>query len=260
MFLDEIVEIKRQEVKEKKSVINIRDLEQIISTQSEPRDFMACFNDSSISLIAEIKYASPSLGIINDKIDHRLMASIYEKGGARGISVLTEGYYFKGALSFIRDVKAHSSLPVLQKDFIIDPFQIYEGRAYGADAILLIACLLDREELKDFIDLAVSLKLTPLVEIHSEEELNKISSFDLPLIGINNRDLRTFEVDIKTTLCLIKMIPSKTKVISESGIKTKEHVRLLKKAGVSGILVGETLMRSNDPLSTLRGLTIYDMD
>lgn len=256
MFIDEIVEKKRQEIKEKKSFLNLRDLEELISKNPGPRNFMACFDHSSISLIAEIKYASPSRGIINDKIDHRFIASIYEKGGASAISVLTERYYFKGALSFIKDVKEHTSLPILQKDFVIDPFQIYEGRAFGADAILLIALLLDREKLKDFIDLAINLKLTPLVEIHSEEELDKILTFDLPLIGINNRDLRTFEVDITTTIRLIKLMPSKTKIISESGIKTKDHVRLLKESGVSGILVGETLMQSTDPISTMRELMI----
>ncbi len=260
MFIEDIVKKKRQEIKEKKSTQSLRDLEELISNRPDPRNFMAAFNSSSISIIAEIKHASPSCGIINDKIDHCLMASIYEKGGASGISVLTESEYFKGKLSFIREVKEKASLPVLQKDFIIDPFQIYEGRAFGADAILLIACLLDREELKDFIDLSISLKLTPLVEIHTENEFDKISNLNLPLIGINNRNLKTFEVDIKTTLRLIKWIPSKIKVISESGIKTKKDVQLLKQAGVSGILVGETLMRSTDPLATMRELINHDVD
>lgn len=250
MFLKEIVERKRKEIKKRRS--DLKEMEKIISSLPMPRDFMANFNSKSISIIAEIKYVSPSQGILKDRIDNKGMASIYEKGGASAISVLTEKHYFKADISFIQEVKDYTSLPILQKDFIIDPYQIYEARAFGADAILLIASLLDREEIKDFIDLALILKMTPLVEVHSEEEIDKISTFQIPLIGINNRDLNTFEIDLTTTLRLIKHIPSNIKVISESGIKTKDHVRLLREAGVHGILVGEILMRSPDPLSILK--------
>lgn len=175
-------------------------------------------------------------------------------GGACAISVLTEAHFFKGNLSDLNRVKEKTILPVLQKDFILDPFQIYEGRASGADAILLIAALLDREELKDFAELVRDLHMIPLVEIHNEKDLEKISTLDLPLIGINNRDLKTFEVDLRTTLRLKGEIHSKTKVISESGIRSSQDVRHLREAGVDGILVGEILMRSSDPASKIREL------
>ena len=145
-------------------------------------------------------------------------------------------------------------LPVLQKDFILDPFQIYEGRAEGADAVLLIASLLEKAELEDFVELARKLGMFPFVEVHDEDDLEKTRSMNLPLIGINNRNLKTLEVDLKTTLGLRKAIPPETKVISESGIRSSEDVRRLKAAGVDGILVGEILMRSPDPASKIREL------
>ena len=151
-------------------------------------------------------------------------------------------------------MKKETTLPVLQKDFVIDPFQIYEARVSGADAILLIASLIDREQLRDFVDLAWSLQIVPWVEIHDEKDLEKTSSLDLPLVGINNRDLKTFEVDLRTTLRLKKKIPSETKVISESGIKSSEDVKVLREAGVDGILVGEILMRSPNPASMIKEL------
>ena len=220
-----------------------------------PRDFIkAILLHSPMAVIAEVKRASPSLGVINEDVDILQVAREYEKGGATAISVLTEENFFKGHLSYLHLIKKETSLPVLQKDFILDPFQIYEGRVSGADAILLIAALLDREQLNDFVNLAKSLHMTPLVEIHNENDLDKISDFDLSLIGINNRDLKTFEVDLRTTFHLKRLIPLKAKVISESGIKSPQDVRLLREAGINGILVGETLMRSSDPASKIKEL------
>jgi len=252
MIIDKIIEKKKEEINERKKRINLRDIEEIISTTPIPRNFIKIFKDQSLALIAEIKHASPSAGIINRKLDNVTIASQYEEGGASAISVLTERNFFKGDLSFIKEVKQKVSLPVLQKDFVVDLFQIYEGRASGADAILIIASLLDYESVKDFVELSIDLKLTPLVEIHSEEDLEKVLKIDPPLIGINNRDLKTFKTDLNTTPHLMKFIPSKIKVVSESGIKTKSDVRLLKEAGVNGILVGEALMRSSNPSSMIK--------
>ncbi len=230
-------------------------MEETIPHLAPPRDFMdAISQHGPIALIAEIKRASPSVGVIKEDVDLFRFAREYQTGGACAISVLTEAHFFKGDLSYLRLIKGRSSLPVLQKDFILDPFQIYEGRVLGADAILLIASLLEREQLKEFVDLTQSLHMVPLIEVHNENDLEKTSSLDLPLVGINNRDLTTFEVDLKTTFRLKGRIPLKTKVISESGIRSSEDVKLLREAGVDGILVGEILMRSSDPASKIREL------
>jgi len=255
MFLEKIVEVKKEEIRRKKTPSRQRELEEMIPSLPLPRDVMDSISQNSpIAVIAEIKRASPSLGMINENVDLLQFARKYEDGGASVISILTEPHFFKGDLSYLHLAKKETSLPILQKDFILDPFQIYEGRASGADAILLIAALLDGEQLNDFVDLARNLHMTPLVEIHDGGDLQKICGLDLPLIGVNNRDLRTFEVDLRTTLRLKKEIPSTAKVISESGIKSSQDVRLLKEAGVHGILVGEVLMRSPDPASKIKEL------
>ena len=255
MFLEKVAEIKREEIAKRKSLFPQKEMEELISQLPPPRGFVEAIScHAPMALIAEIKRSSPSVGVIKEDIDLQRIASAYEAGGACAISVLTEAHFFKGDLSYLGQVKERTSLPLLQKDFILDPFQIYEGRASGADAILLIASLLDREQLKDFVSLARSLQLVPLVEVHNENDLEKTSTLDLSLIGINNRDLKTLEIDLKTTLRLKKKIPSWMRVISESGIRSAEDVRLLREAGVNGILVGEILMRSSDPTSKIREL------
>lgn len=255
MYLEKIVETKKKEIQRRKTRSRQREMEEMISSLPPPHDFFGAISQyAPIALIAEIKRASPSLGVINKDVDIIQVSREYEKGGASAISVLTEPHFFKGDLAHLNLIKKTTSLPVLQKDFILDSFQIYEGRVSGADAILFIAALLDREQLKDCVGLARSLHMIPLVEVHNEDDLKKISVLDLPLMGINNRDLRTFEVDLETTIRLRKEIPSSVKVISESGIKSCQDVRLLREAGVSGILVGETLMRSAAPALKIREL------
>jgi indole-3-glycerol phosphate synthase len=255
MFLEKIAEIKKEEIRRRKNPSFQKEMEELISCLPPPRDFVgAISHHAPMAVIAEIKHASPSAGIIKEGVDLRKLAFEYEKGGASAVSVLTEPHFFKGEITHLRQVKEMTSLPVLQKDFIIDPFQIYEGRTSGADAVLLIAALLDREQLRDFVNLARSFSMTPLVEIHNEDDLEKIANLDLSLIGVNNRDLRTLQVDLKTTLRLKREISPEIKVISESGIKSSQDVRLLREAGIDGILVGETLMRSPDPSSKIREL------
>jgi indole-3-glycerol phosphate synthase len=255
MFLEKIVEMKKEEIQKRKTKSRQKEMEEAISHLPPPRDFLNAISQSTpIALIAEVKRASPSVGVIKEDIDLCLIAREYQKGGACAISVLTDAYFFRGDLSQLQQIKERVSLPILRKDFILDPFQIYESRAAGADAILLIASILEREELKDFVGLALNLQLVPQVEIHSENDLKKTAALDLSLIGINNRDLRTFEVDLGTTLRLRREISQATKVISESGIKSSEDVRLLRRGGVDGILVGETLMRASDPAQKIREL------
>jgi indole-3-glycerol phosphate synthase len=255
MFLEKIAEIKKEEIRRRKNPSFQKGMEEIISGLPLPRDFVeAISHHAPMAVIAEIKHASPSAGIIKEEVDLKQLACQYEKGGASAISVLTEPHFFKGEIIHLRQVKEVTSLPILQKDFIIDPFQIYEGRASGADAVLLIAALLDREQLLDFVALARNLSMTPLVEIHNEDDLKKTASLDLSLIGVNNRDLRTLKVDLKTTLWLKREISPGIKVISESGVKGSQDVRLLREAGIDGILVGETLMRSPNPALKIREL------
>jgi indole-3-glycerol phosphate synthase len=255
MFLEKIVEIKKEEIRRKKTPSRQREMEEMIPSLPLPRNLTESISQHPpIAVIAEIKRASPSVGVIKEDADLCSIARNYQTGGACAISVLTEAHFFKGDLSYLHLIKSETFLPVLQKDFILDPFQIYEGRISGADAILLIASVLEGGQLKEFVDLTQRLHMVPLVEVHNESDLEKALPLDLSLVGINNRDLTTFEVDLRTTLRLRREIPMKTKVISESGIKSSEDVRLLRDAGVDGVLVGEILMRSSDPASKIREL------
>ncbi len=199
-----------------------------------------------ISLIAEIKKASPSRGLIRENFDHRQIASIYRDLGVQAISVLTEEDHFLGKLEYINEVKAIANIPVLRKDFILESYQVYESRFYGADAILLIADLLSKEKLSELILLAKELGLDCLVEVHSEKELKKVLSLKAPLIGINNRDLHTLEVDFKTTEKLFTLIHRDKVIVVESGIKSYQDILFLKVLGAHAVLIGEAFMSSED--------------
>jgi indole-3-glycerol phosphate synthase len=255
MFLEKMMAIKREEISRKKDPSRLRELIEKAEDLPPPRDFgRAILENVSLALIAEIKKASPSAGVIHGQADVRKMAGEYGRAGACAISVLTEPNFFQGDLRYLTMVKETVALPVLQKDFIVDPLQVYEGRTAGADAILLIATVLSGAELVEFVKLARSLGLFPLVEIHDEKDLEKISGIDLPLLGINNRNLKTLEVTLETTERLIRRVPPGIRVISESGIQDRRDVERLEKSGVNGILVGEALMRSSDPASKIREL------
>lgn len=206
------------------------------------------------TVIAEVKKASPSKGIIADDFDPVKIASEYEKGGAGCVSVLTEENYFLGSLEHLKSVSESVKLPVLRKDFIIDISQIYEAFEAGADVILLIAACLKEDELILFQKTALSLGLETIIEIHNEEELKKALKASPKIIGVNNRNLKDFTVSLDRSLTLGRMIPGHIYKISESGIKTAQETDLLKKAGFSGVLVGETLMKASDPAQYIRRL------
>jgi indole-3-glycerol phosphate synthase len=200
-----------------------------------------------ISLIAEIKKASPSKGVIRENFNLQEIAAAYKEAGVQAISVLTEEDYFLGSVSYIAEVKNAADLPVLRKDFIFEPYQVYESRFFGADAILLIADLLTKDKLVELIEVAAGLGLDYLVEVHTEKELKKVLTLkNVPLIGINNRDLHTLEVDIKTTEKLFTLIPRDKVVVVESGIKTYQDMLFLKVLGVNAVLIGEAFMASFD--------------
>jgi len=254
-FLEEVVERKKQELRIRKSRVVLEEMKKTIRDLPPSRDMLQALSKrGEMALVAEIKKASPSAGVIRESFDPEGLARSYERGGASAISVLTEVHFFRGEIFHLGMVKGAVSLPILQKDFIIDPYQVYEGRASGADALLLISSILGKSHLAELVGLTESLRMVPWVEVHDEQDLEKISGLSLPLVGINNRNLRQLSVNLMNTLHLIKKIPGVTIVISESGIENREDVSILKRAGVKGILVGEVLMRAADPAAKITEL------
>jgi len=219
-----------------------------IPNLTPPRPFLEAINKPrQISLIAEIKKQSPSKGVIRSDFNPQEIAKSYQDAGVQAISVLTEEDYFSGNITYLNEIKGLVESPILRKDFIFEPYQVYESRFFGADALLLIADLLSKEKLTELLVLAESLGMDCLVEVHTEKELKKVLGLKSPfIIGINNRDLHTLEVDFKTTERLFPLIPRDRVVVVESGIKTYQDVLFLKILGVSAILVGETFMEAED--------------
>jgi len=248
-ILLEIVTKKKERLKDLKSRVPLSELKRKIAETGRPRDFQTAVRrlpDEKIRLIAEIKQASPSGGLIRKRFDHMSIAGTYEKKEVNAISVLTEEDYFQGNLSFLPDVRNISAKPVLRKDFIFDEYQIYESRAHEADAVLLIAAILDRNQAAEYLNLAKELGLFVLFEIHDFKELEAALLVDCDIIGINNRDLKTLEVDINTTCKLKEDIPFGKIVVSESGIKTRNDVKVLEAAGVDAMLIGTAFMEAED--------------
>ncbi|MGN1103201.1 MAG: indole-3-glycerol phosphate synthase TrpC, partial [Huintestinicola sp.] len=197
-----------------------------------------------LSVISEVKKASPSKGLIQPDFDPVKIAVEYEKAGAKAISCLTEEHYFHGSSTYLADIRKSVNIPLLRKDFIFDEYQIYEAKAIGADAVLLIAAMLTDDELKPLYDLAHSLGLDVLCEAHDDEEVLRLVRMGCDIIGVNNRDLKTFRVDIENTKRLAGLIPENTLLVCESGIKNNEHMKSARDWGADGVLIGETLMRS----------------
>jgi len=255
-LLDQVVAQKRSDVQSRKG----RNALQKIRAQAADIGLTRGFAKALVAkkgalpaLIAEVKKASPSKGVIRVDFHPIEIAQIYEAGGAVALSVLTEEHYFLGRPAYLNEIRSKVALPLLQKDFIIDEFQIYEARAWGADAILLIVALLEPSQIRDYFDLARDLSLDVLIEVHTEAELEKIIEW-APLIGINNRDLNTFETKLETTFRMCKAIPKDRTLVSESGIRTHAELEILYEAGVHAVLIGETLMASKDIDAKMREL------
>ncbi len=245
-ILTRIATDKRAAVKARKSRSYLQEIQSQVADAGATRPFAKAIvsEENQIPrLIAEVKKASPSKGIIREDFNPLEIAQIYEDGGASALSILTEEQYFLGHPDYLQTIRKKVTLPLLQKDFILDELQVYEARAWGADAILLITALLEKGQIKDYFDLASELSLAVLVEVHTEKELETIIEW-APIIGINNRDLTTFKTDLATTLRLLKTIPTDRTIVSESGIHKRQEVEDLGKAGVDAILVGESLMAS----------------
>jgi indole-3-glycerol phosphate synthase len=249
MVLDEIVRHKKKEVEEKKRIKPVEELINEIKG-GYSGNFKKVLQKEGISIIGEIKQASPSKGIIKEDFDSVKIAKVYEKVDVDAISVLTEKEFFKGDDNYIREVKKVSSKPILRKDFIVDEYQIYESKILGADAVLLIVSVLG-DKLRDFYNLSKSVGLDALVEVHDRQQLAIALEAECDIIGINNRDLKTFNVDINTTENLIKYIPQSTIIVSESGIKTPEDIRYLASLGVDAVLIGETFMKIIDDIDKI---------
>ncbi|WP_339626796.1 indole-3-glycerol phosphate synthase TrpC [uncultured Winogradskyella sp.] len=246
-ILDKIVRDKRKEVVLRKSLIPIKQLEQSVLFNRETHSLAMKLKTSTSGIIAEHKRRSPSKSVINQNLNVQDVASGYEQAGVCGMSVLTDSKYFGGALDDLLLARASCNMPLLRKEFIIDSYQIIEAKAYGADAILLIAAILTRKEIKVFSELAKSLKLDVLLEIHNEEELHKSLMPSLDLLGVNNRNLKTFNVNLETSKQLSKVIPNDFVKVSESGISSVEAIKELQPYGYQGFLIGENFMKTDNP-------------
>jgi indole-3-glycerol phosphate synthase len=253
--LERILAHKRQEVTALTGRAARAELERRAAESSPPRDFLAALRRASgAAIIAEIKRGSPSAGTLRADIDPAFTAAAYQAGGAAAVSVLTDGRFFQGSAEDLERARAACDLPVLRKDFIIDEVQLVEARALGADAVLLIAAALEPGELRNLYGAARDLGLTPLVEVHHARELPAVLDLEPPLIGVNNRDLTTLDVDLQTGLNLRPLIPDEVLVVAESGVNTPADVVRLKAGGLNAFLVGTALMRADDPVAALRGL------
>jgi indole-3-glycerol phosphate synthase len=248
-ILHEIVSKKKQRLRDMQVSVPLRELKSKITDIQTPRDFRTAVKrslDENIKLIAEIKKASPSKGIIREKFDHISIAQIYDKKHVHAVSVLTEEDFFMGSLSFLPEVKKITSKPVLRKDFIVDEYQIYETRVNSADAILLIAAILEKNQAAEYLNLAGELGLSVLFEVHDYKELEMALLIACDIIGINNRNLKTLQIDLNTTLTLMREIPTGKIVVSESGIKSRTDVQKLQNIGVDALLIGTSFMEAED--------------
>jgi indole-3-glycerol phosphate synthase len=263
-ILDQIIQTKRQEVAAAKHRVPVERLRETIAALGRPRNFFDAVTRKGakpLNLIAEVKKASPSAGVIRPNFDPVDIARQYEAAGADALSVLTDEKYFQGRLDYLVAIRDVVKLPVLRKDFLIDPYQVYESRAAGADAVLLIAECLETSELIDMQILATELNMTCLIEVHDLDNLMRVRDrvIGFPhksysLLGINNRDLRTFKTDLGTTLRMAELVEDRKVLVSESGIHAYDDIKKLEGAGVSAVLVGESLMRSDDIGAKIREL------
>ncbi len=256
-ILKKIVEVKSREVDRLKDEVPVADLEARLQDQSEPLDFADALSGTRVKVIAEIKKASPSRGVLRENLDVEWLANLYVENGAAAISVLTNTDHFHGSLDDMQaagTIAHRNDVPVLRKEFVYDPYQVIEARAHGADAILLIASMLRPDQLMRLKSQAEELGMQCLVEVHDEDEVAVAIEAEAKIIGINNRDLRTFHTTLETTFELAEMVPSECILVSESGLRTPEDIGRVRDAGASAVLIGDALVTAPDPGEKLREL------
>ncbi len=254
-MIEELVEAARAGVERRRAEVPLEELERRLGDRPEQRPFGEALVRPGLSLIAEFKRRSPSAGEIRADVDPAQVVSAYEQGGAAALSVLTDARHFGGSLEDLREVRAACALPVLQKDFIVDPYQVLEAAAAGADAVLLIVAALRQDQLSQLYGEARGLDLDVVVEVHGEKELEAALTVDADVVGINNRNLDDFTVDVQTTFELMPDVPAGKTVVSESGISDRGTLEELERVGVDAVLIGEALMRAEDPAAKVRELT-----
>lgn len=254
-ILDKIMAHKQTEIRQAKRQVSRSNLEYLMAKASPPLDFIRCLRKDNVTLIAEVKKASPSKGVFLEDFDPREIAIEYEKFGASAISVLTDEDFFQGNIAYLREVKNTVNVPVLRKEFILDPYQVVEARAARADAVLLIAACLDDRLLRELYRVTEELNMTALIEVHNADEMERVLKLDPKLIGINNRNLHDFTVDLNTTVELARLCPSEVTLVGESGIHTAHDIEILAEAGVHAVLVGESLIMANDRPAKIKELS-----
>ena len=250
--LDRIVADTREALGRRRRDVPLSRLEDGRHFSRTPQPFADALRPDRLAVIAEVKKASPSRGVIREEFDPAGIAEQYDEAGAAAISVLTEPLHFQGSLEHLEAVRRAVGLPLLRKDFIIDVYQLFEARAFGADAVLLIASVLDRAHLHDLLQAAAELELSALVEVYELSELDRIDFDEVSILGVNNRDLRTFEVDVDHSLRVFQHVPAEVVRVSESGLSSAAELRHLRDHGVDAVLIGETFMRANRPGDALR--------
>ena len=253
-ILDKIVDARRESVAHRKRVLPEVALKIAVQKAEPPRDFAGALTRNDWNVIAELKKASPSRGVLREDYNPAALAPKLEGAGAVALSVLTEEEFFLGSLGHLKEVKKVTGIPVLRKDFIVDSWQVWEARAASADTFLLIAAVLDDASLRELLELGRDLRMEPLVEVHSHEELDRVIAAGAKIIGVNNRDLRNFEVCLETSLELIEKIPDECIAVSESGLNSRADLVRLRAAGFDAFLVGERVMKAEDPGEPLRML------
>lgn len=257
MILEQILSYNLQELEHRKRSLPMAELRRMALEQPPPLDFASALQGEGIRLIAEVKKASPSRGVIRPDFNPVEIAQTYASNGASAISVLTEARYFQGSLDHLRDIRnalSSKKLPLLRKDFLCDPYQIYQSRAYGADCVLLIVAILTWEQLQELAGISHELNMSCLVEVHNEVEVKVALGSGARIIGINNRDLTTFTVDLATTEHLRPLIPPGRIVVSESGIKERSDIGRLRQLGVDAVLIGDSLMSAPDIAAKVKEL------
>lgn len=257
-ILNKIIERKFAEISAQWPSVSLDQMQDLAEKADAPRGFVKAMQAklaaSQPAVIAEIKKASPSKGVLRDPFDPVAIAKSYEQHGAACLSILTDVDFFQGSREYLEQARAAVSLPVIRKDFMVEPYQVYEARAMGADCILLIVAALDNEKMAELAELAQNLGMDVLIEVHDAQELERALAIDLPMIGINNRNLHNFEVSLQTTLDLLGAIPEGRIVVTESGIVTPQDVQLMRDHKVNSFLIGEAFMRAHDPGEALSQL------